>query len=160
MKLPTEERFSISFQIPKFNLGQSKIDKILNMVLIGVIIGSFATLTYVTMKPRIGERFTEFYLLDLNGTASNYPTELNLGDSGELIVRIVNHESENIPYHIVVNFNDRQIYDYPVFLIDTEIWERSFIFQATEKGENQKLSFILFKDQEIFRTLNLWINIK
>ena len=161
LKLPAEERFRVPFEILTFNLGQSSLDKGLSLILIASIIGASATLVYVIVVPKSGERFTEFYLLGLNGIASEYPTELKLGEAGELIVRVVNHESENTTYRIVINFNDHQIYDDHLFLIDNEMWESPFTFQATEKGENQKLEFTLFIEQQLeeYRTLHLWINI-
>ncbi len=125
-----------------------------------ILISSIIVAIYFTITPKSGEIFTEFYLLDPSGMASDYPTELKLGDYGELIVGLVNHEFENTTYRIAVNFNDHQIYDYHVFVIDTEVWESPFTFQATEKGENQKLEFLLYKDQEVYRTLHLWINVQ
>ena len=74
LRLPAEERFRIPFERLKFNLGQSVLDKTLSIILIAAIIGSSATLVYVAVTPKKGERFTEFYLLGPNGTASDYPT--------------------------------------------------------------------------------------
>ncbi len=161
MKLSTEERFSVPFKIPKFNLGQSKLDKILTMILLGAIIGSFATLTYVVRNPRVGERFTEFYILGPNGMASDYPTELNVGEEGKVIIVIVNHEYENVNYRLEFNFNGALVHEEQIFLIDKETWENPFTFQSTEKGENQKLEFLIYKDQQIeaYRTIYLLINV-
>ncbi|GAH62204.1 unnamed protein product, partial [marine sediment metagenome] len=39
---------------------------------------------YILIKPNIGERFTEFYIIDPNGTASNYPTDLKVGEKGKV----------------------------------------------------------------------------
>ena len=38
---------------------------------------------YVIITPKEGEKFTEFYILGPNGTASDYPTELKVGEEGE-----------------------------------------------------------------------------
>ena len=38
---------------------------------------------YVIITPKEGEKFTEFYILGPNGTASDYPTELKVGKGGE-----------------------------------------------------------------------------
>jgi len=161
MNLPAEERFRCPFERLKFNLGQNVLDKVLSIILIISIIGSAATLVYVAMKPRIGERFTEFYLLGPNGTSSNYPTDLNMGEDGNMIICIVNHEHKNTTYRLEVNFNGSLVHEERVFLIDNEKWENSFIFQATKKGENQKLEFIIYKDQQIeaYRTLHLWVSV-
>jgi len=161
LKLPAEERLRVPFERLKFNLGQSVLDKVLSIVLIASIIGSSATLTYIMVKPKMGERFTEFYLLGQNGTASYFPTDLKVGEEGKVIIGIVNYEYENINYRLEVSFNGSLIYEKQIFLIENEKWESPFTFKATEKGENLKLGFILYKDQqkEAYRTLHLWISV-
>jgi len=162
LKLPAEERFRVPFErLLKFNLGQSRLDKVLSLVLIASIIGSCATLIYVAENPKTGERFTEFYLLDPNGMASDYPVDLKFGDEGKVIIGIVNHEYETVTYRLEIYFNGFLIHEEQAFLIENEKWESNFTFQATNKGETQKLEFLLYKDQQIeaYRTLNLWINV-
>ncbi len=159
LKLPAEERFRFPFEMLKFNLGQSRLDKGLSIVLIASIIGASATLVYVAVTPKTGERFTEFYLLGSNGMASDYPTDLKVGDEGEVIIVIVNHEYENVTYRLEVNFNGSLIHEENIFLVENEKWESPFTFKATEKGENQKLEFILYKYQESYRMLHLWISV-
>ena len=120
LKLPAEERFSVPFERLKFNLGQSILDKGLSIILIAAIIGSSATLVYVLVTPETGERFTEFYILGPNGTASDYPTDLTSGEDGEVIIVIVNHEYENITYNLEVIFNGSLIHKEKVFLVEIE----------------------------------------
>ena len=160
-RLPDEERFTVPFKRLNFNLGQSALDKCLSIILIASIIGSFSTLVYVGITPRTGERFTEFYLLGSNGTASDYPIELMVGEEGELIIGIVNHEYENVNYRLEVTFNGPLIHEEQIFLNENEKCEIPFIFKAPKKGENQKLEFILYRDQEkeAYRTLQLWIRV-
>jgi len=162
LKLPSEERFRVPFErLLKFNLGQSALDKGLSIVLIASIIGSSATLAYVVVTPKTGESFTEFYLLGPNGTASDYPTDLKVGEEGNVIIGIVNQEYKNIKYRLEVNFNGSLIHEEQVFLIENEIWESPFIFKPIEKGEKQKLEFLIYKDQqiEVYRRLHLWISV-
>ncbi len=134
---------------------------IFSLFLILSIICSSVTLIYFIVSPQTGEKFTEFYILDQNGIASDYPSDLTLGEEGKIIIGIVNHEYENITYRLEVNFNGSQIYEEYVFLIENEKWEIPFIFKAIEKGENQKLDFLLYKLQQIeaYRILHLWVNI-
>lgn len=163
LKLPAEERFRLLFEgSSKFNLGQSVLDKGLSIVLIASIIGSSATLVYVAVTPKTGERFTEFYLLGSNGTAPDYPIDLNVGEEGKVVIVIVNHEYENVTYYLEVEFNGSLIHEEQVFLIDNEKCQSPFIFKAAKKGENQKLEFLLYKDQQIeaYRKLHLWISVK
>lgn len=162
LKLPAEERFMVPFErLLKFNLGQSFLDKGLSIVLIASIIVSSATLVYVVVTPKIGERFTEFYLLGPNGTAFDYPTDIKFGEEGKVIIGIVNKEYKNITYLLEVNFNGSLIYKEYIFLIENEIWEFKFTFKAIKKGENQKLEFLLYNDQQIeaYRKLHLWISV-
>ena len=162
LKLQSEERFRVPFErLLKVNLGQSALDKVLSLVLIASIIGSSATLVYVVVTPKIGERFTEFYLLGSNGIASDYPIDLKVGEEGKMIIGIVNHECENITYRLEVSFNGSLIYNENVFLIENEKWESHFTFKAKNKGENQKLEFLLYKDQQIesYRKLHLWTSV-
>ncbi len=162
LNLPAEERFRVPFErLLTVNLGQSVLDKGLSLVLIVSIIVSSVTLIYVVVKPKTGERFTEFYLLGPNRTASDYPTSLRVWEEGKVIIGIVNHEYENVTYRLDVIFNGFLIHEEPVFLIENEKWESPFTFKATKKGENQKLEFLLYKDQQIeaYRTLHIWISI-
>lgn len=146
----------------KFTVKVRTIDKILSIILVGSIIVSSAILIYIIVTPKPSEKFTEFYLFGPNGTASDYPTNLNVGEEGKLIIEIVNHEYENITYRLEVNFNGSLIYEEQIFLIENEKWELPFTFKATEKGENQKLEFLLYKYQQLeaYRTLHLWIIVK
>ena len=118
-------------------------------------------LTYIVITPKPSETFTEFYLLNSNGTASDYPTILEVGQDGKLIIGIVNHEYENVTYRLEIEFNGIIVHEEYVFLFDKEIWESPFTFQAINKGENQKIEFILYKIQQLeaYRTLHLWINV-
>lgn len=162
MKLPAEEKFRIPFEkLLKFNLVQIVLGKSLSIVLIASIIGSFATLAYVVVMPKSGERFTEFYLLGPNGMASGYPIDLKVGEEGRVIIGIVNREYENVTYRLEISFNGSLVYKEQVSLINNEKWEEPFTFKAIKKGENQKLEFLLYKDQQIktYRTLHLWVNV-
>ncbi len=162
LKLPVEERLRVPFErLLNFNLGQSVLDKGLSLVLIASIIGASATLVYFVVTPKAGESFTEFYILGPNGMASDYPTDLKVGETGKVIVGIVNHEYENVTYHLEVSFNGSLIHEEHVFLIENEKWENPFTFKATKIGENQKLEFLLYKEHqiEVYRTLNLWISV-
>ncbi len=79
-------------------------------------------------------RFTEFYVLDPGGKAEDYPTNLKIGEEGEVIIGIVNHEYTNSSYHLEVRLN----------------------------GNGTVISFLLYKGggKEIYRLLHLWLDVK
>lgn len=162
LKLPEEERFRVPFEnLLKVNLGQSFWDKGLSIILIASIIGSSATFVYIAVTPKIGERFTEFYLLGPNGIAFDYPTNMTVGEEGKVIIGIVNHEYENFTYRLEAIFNGSLIHEEQIFLIENEKLEIQFTFKAMSKGLNHKLEFLLYKNQqrEAYRRLYLWISI-
>jgi len=80
----------------------SKLDKTLTIILIITIITSIGTLSYVITHPKPEEAFTEFYILGPNGKASNYPTNLTVGQNATIIIGIVNHEHKNVTYYIQI----------------------------------------------------------
>ncbi len=162
MKLPEEERFRVPFdRLLRFKslFGVKRIDKILSIILVASIIGTSVTLVYVVVTPKTGERFTEFYILNSNGTASDYPTNLTIGEEGRLVIGIVNMEYENVTYRLELNFNETMIYQEYVFLTHNETWKTPFTFKPTIMGENQKLEFLLNKDGEVYRTLHIFVDV-
>ncbi|MCK5402906.1 DUF1616 domain-containing protein, partial [Candidatus Bathyarchaeota archaeon] len=140
-------------------LGVKRIDKILSIILVASIISTSVTLVYVVVTPKTDERFTEFYILNSNGTASDYPTNLTIGEEGRLVIGIVNMEYENVTYRLELNINETMIYQEYVFLTHNETWKTPFTFKPTIMGENQKLEFLLNKDGEVYRTLHIFVDV-
>lgn len=96
-----EERFNVSFNV-SFPLFENRADKVLTLVLAALIITSTVLLVYVIVVPKVGERFTEFFVLGVNGTADQYPQNLSVGENASVILGITNHEYRNITYIIEV----------------------------------------------------------
>ena len=136
-------------------------NKILSVILVSSIIASSVILIYILVTPKPGERFTEFYILSLNGKASNYPTNLKIGEEGNVIIGIVNQEHDEVTYRLEVKFNGIIMFEECISISHIESRERLFTFKSTKKGKNQKLEFILYKDKQIeaYRKLQLWVNV-
>ena len=66
------------------------------------ITSSVIALGYVVTTPREGEHFTEFYVLGSGGKTENYPNNLTVNQSGQVILGISNHEYRIITYTIEV----------------------------------------------------------
>ena len=166
-KLPEEERFSINFKyyfnriVGSFN-GESKKDKVLSIILvISIILAIFAT-AYVIFIPNEGEKFTEFYILGPDGKASNYPTNLTTGQTGNVTVGIVNHEYSTVNYELIIKLNNQTINDTNITLSNNETYQQAFAFTPYTYGQNQKLEFELYKlpdNSTVYRSLHLWINV-
>ncbi|MFQ6051859.1 MAG: DUF1616 domain-containing protein [Candidatus Hydrothermarchaeota archaeon] len=170
LKLPEEERFFVpfkeiyeSFKAEIFEKPKSKVDKILTIFLIISIFLAVCMLAYVIVTPKKGERFTEFYILGPNGSAKNYPTELKLGDSGKVILGIVNHEYETINYTLRIKLSNETLIEKTLRLDHNETFEEPIIFTPNKKGKDLKLEFLLYKENnftEPYRETHLWINVE
>ena len=118
---------------------------------------------YVIVTPKEGEKFTEFYVLGSGGKAEDYPTNLKVGEEGEVIIGIVNHEYANVTYQLEVRLNGGVISEKSIELMHNETRESPFTFRAMKAGEDQKLEFLLFKDglkeTEPYRSLHLWVDV-
>ena len=152
------------------NMSESRgmdIDRMLSIILFIAIILAIAMTVYVIVTPKQGEKFTEFYILGPEGMADDYPTDLAVGDEGEVIIGVVNHEYASTTYLLEVKLNGAAIGGDKLCLEHGETWEGTF-FEATMKGEGQKVEFLLYRDQdhnesdetgEPYRSLHLWVDV-
>jgi len=141
---------------------ESRKDKILSIILVVSLILAIANTGYIIVKPKEGEKFTEFYILGPNGKASDYPTNLTVGQTGKLFVGVVNHEYASVNYEMVVKLQDTIIQQENITLQDKQKIEKEINFTPSVSGSNQKLEFLLYKlpDREKpYRTLHLWVNV-
>ena len=79
------------------------------MVLALAILGALVTVVYMVIVPPVGERDTDFYILDLEGVAEDYPYKLILGDSGVVSLGIVNREHETVVYRVEVTIDEEKV---------------------------------------------------
>ena len=150
---------SDSIKIPK--IPGSRIDKMLTVILIISIIVAIGMTVYVIVTPKEGEKFTEFYILGMNGTASEYPTEVMAGEVAGVIIGVVNHEYSNRTYSLKVKINETVVGEESIYLMHNETWEEPFEFSLNETGEDQKLEFLLYIQDvdEVYRSLHLWVDV-
>ena len=166
MRLPSDERFSVPFgsftrEIKKDFEGESRTSKILSVVLIATIVLAIATTAYIVIKPKQGEKFTEFYILGPNGKAADYPTNITAGKTGSVIIGVVNHEYKPVNYEVVVKLNGTVLKTQNITLNNTQTLEVPYNFTASGTGKKE-MEFLLYKlpDQSnAYRSLHLWINI-
>lgn len=143
--------------------GRSRWDRIIYAVLILAVFGAIGTVIYMTATPKIEDRFTEFYILGLEGDASNYPRELVLGEECGVDLGIVNREYETAVYRVEVTDGNGKVSEIgPITLNHEERWEQEVIFTCSKVGLKQKVDFYLYKQgqTEVYRSLCLWIDVK
>lgn len=172
-KLPETETFNISFRTTALSLkseimenSESKLDRALTAFLILSILLSVTTLAFVVVSPKEGEHFTEFYLLGPQGKADNYTTVYTLGQSGTLIVGIVNHEYRTINYTMEVMLENKSL-PLPenmkhITLAHNNTWEEPVTLIPPFEGQRMKLEFLLYNETDKstpYRDLHLWIDV-
>jgi len=140
------------------------LDKALSGFLILAILGAIGALVYIVANPPPGERFTEFYILGLEGKAEGYPKKLSVGEEGQVIMGIVNQEHERMGYEVDVSIDgDTRRLVEPVYLDNEEKWEQIISFIPEKPGEHQKVEFTLFKIRKLgddsgnHTSLTLWL---
>lgn len=105
--LPAEERFRIPVFASMGRIreeflptGERGVDRLLSVVLTLVILVVIITTVYVITAPKEGERFSEFFILGENQTATNYPDLITAGQNYPMFMGVGNYEYRNISYTI------------------------------------------------------------
>ena len=167
----------------------SVFNKSLTVVLTIAVLGSIATLGYIIIKPKVGERFSEFYILGNTGKAENYPSgfllsngavsKVNYGTSivptnsteGKITLGIVNQEQKETIYSVAlqidgqaaaINDNGTRVNRLEnIKLQQGEKWEHEIGFAPQHIGDKQKVELFLYKnDSETAKeSLHIWVNV-
>jgi uncharacterized membrane protein len=105
--LPAEERFRIPVFASMGRIreeflpsGESGVDRLLSVVLTLIILVVIITTVYVITAPKEGERFSEFFILGENRTATDYPDLIIAGQNYPMFIGVGNYENRNISYTI------------------------------------------------------------
>jgi len=162
-RLPEPERFGVEFQTRLSGWGGGVWDRTLSIILMLTILGALGTLGYVIASPKVGERFTEFYIEGLEGKAADYPKELVLGEEGKVIVGIINREHETVTYQVEVAIDGVKNNEVgPVTLDHDGEWEEIVGFTPGRVGDTQKVEFLLYKQgqSEVYQRLHLWVDVR
>jgi len=162
-RLPEPERFGVDFQMRLPGWGGGAWDRALSVILALTILGALGTLGYAIASPKVGERFTEFYIEGLEGKAIDYPKELALGEKGKVIVGIINREHETVTYRVEVVIDGVKNNGVgPVTLDHDGKWEEIVGFTPDKAGDNQKVEFLLYRQgqNEVYQRLHLWVDVR
>ncbi len=162
-RLTAEERFGIEFQARMPGRGGGRWDKALSIILVITIVGALGTLGYAIAKPRVGERFSEFYILGLEGKAIDYPRKMVVSEEGRVIVGIINREHETVSYRMEVRIDGVKNKEVGAVVLEhDDNWEGEISFVPVVAGDNQKAEFLLYKEgqSEAYQSLHLWVNVE
>ena len=149
-KLPETDCFNVTFKanLPSW-ASMSKLDKGLSISLILAIVVALGCLGYVVATPKQGEKFSEFYILGAGGKADDYPRQVILGDSADIIIGVVNHEYQPTSYRVKITIDGIENSELNVgTLAHEQKWEQRVNFTPPKAGERQRVGFQLYKDGE------------
>jgi uncharacterized membrane protein len=161
-KLNQFERFNVNFSLTMTRWRGNFWDKITNIVIIAATLGIVGFLGYLLITPRTGETFSEFYILNTEGQAGDYPIELSLGDTATVIIGIINQEDKDTTYVIEVMIGDGKSIDIgPNTLKDGQKWESEVLLSPEEAGIDQKVMCVLYKNgvTDPYLELHFWIDV-
>jgi uncharacterized membrane protein len=163
-RLPFHERFIVQFRFHRPNWHTIRpLDGLLSVALVVSMMTACGTLVYTLVQPRVGETFTEFYVLGPGGTATGYPAVVTPYEPITLIFGVVNHEHVDAHYRIEKRDDTSIEQIVSLQLVHEERWEQPYTFgltEPTEPGENRRVSFLLYRDGQPYRSLHLWVAVK
>jgi uncharacterized membrane protein len=188
-RTPGNNIFTTEYVLRFPSWGGSTFNKSLSIILIIAIFCALGVLGYSIATPKIGERFTEFYILGIHSKAQDYPIEFTLynakvtqvayGDgtldlvsgSANITAGIVNHEQRTTIYTIKLTVDNESVNiisdgkNLPslenIELKQGEKWEATIGFIPRHTGDNQTVELLLFNGDESMpdNSLRLWINV-
>ena len=124
----------------------SLFDRILSAVLIAAIAVCTGLIIYLSVTPSANDKFSEFYILNADGKASDYPYGVKTGEPVTITLGVINHEYRPVNYRILIKQNGAIIKTVDVGLLpDKQKWEEKVDFTVEGNGKSQ-LEFYLFTD--------------
>lgn len=145
-KLPQDERFHISIKSNFLtSTSTGKLDKILSICLLVTIVTALVCLAYTLAQPKDGERYTEFYILGIDGKADRYPQQIALGKSVTIVIGIINHEQQLTNYRVIIKIDGIENTEINLGAINNEEkLERQISFIPKATGKGQRVEFQLY----------------
>jgi uncharacterized membrane protein len=142
-----------------------RLDKALFIALVVAILAALGGIIYLAATPQPGEKFTEFYILNPQGKAEDYPWQVMLGANVEVTIGVVNHEYQPAAYRVEITINGAMSKEINVgTLAHEQKWEQEVSFVAQSAGDNQTVEFWLYKDNQLEPylkdPLRLYINVR
>ena len=164
-------------------VNRKSLERILTIILGVLLILSIFLTVYLIYAPKVGARFTEFYILNSEYKAYAYPTEIYINESYVVIIGVRNYEYKPMKYKIWV-FLSNKTYDYndtinitpenrwkgtlsynsaltrEVFLEHNETAFIPLNFTVDTRGRH-RIVFLLTvnNSNKVYRSLHLWVNV-
>ena len=155
----------------------SASEKIIAVIIVGAIVISSGVVTYMLVNPSSNINYSEFYILDINGTTDNYPINISVNDTATVLIGIVSHENSLVNYTVVSGIGNNTEIEYinnwdnitiisnntntarNISLNQGSMFEESFTFRFTSPGTYRVVWNLLIEGQITDYRLHMWINV-
>lgn len=135
-------------------------DRVLSIILALIVLSTLAMLVYQVASPGTKERFTEFYILGLNEQATDYPTQLKVGEEGKVIIGLINREQAVATYRVEIRIDGVVNNEVgPITLQRNEKWQDVVRFTTVHAGDKQKVEFLLYKAGQTGIYQQIYLNV-
>ncbi len=127
----------------------SKLNRALFIFLVVAIVVTSGFIIYMVVTPQKAEKFTEFYILNTEGKAQDYPEQVTVGHPVDILIGVVNHEYQPADYRVDIKMDGIEVGEANTgTLAYQQKWEEKVSFIPQVVGEGQRVDFILYKNGE------------
>jgi uncharacterized membrane protein len=126
-----------------------KLNKAITVVLLIIIVSLISAIIYLSVTPQPGDRFTEFYILNSQGKAADYPDRISAGEAATIILGVINHEGRATVYNTQIITGGAIIKSVETgILSNNQKWENKVDFKLNTVGGKQRVEFYLYTDNK------------
>ena len=127
----------------------SKFNRALFIFLVTAIVVALCFIIYMTVVPQKADKFTEFYVLNTEGNAQDYPEQVIVGNTVDIFLGVVNHEYQPASYQVYIKMNGIEVGEANIGTLEhNQKWEEKVSFTPQVIGQRQSVDFILYKNGE------------
>lgn len=159
----SEDEFTIQFKSNDLvqKLKPKDMADLISTIILISMMALAIVLSFYVLEPKMGQKFTELYVINSYKDIDIYPTDLKSNNPTTLIIGISNHEYSPINYTLQTVLDENVLSSEDIFLEHNQTLERDITFSPNKIGNGMRLEFLLYKDHDFsnpYRTLYLWIN--
>jgi uncharacterized membrane protein len=133
----------------------SKLNTALFVFLAAAIVVTSGFIIYMNVTPQNINKFTEFYVLNAEGKAKDFPEQVIVDDPVGVLLGVINHEYQPADYNVEIKMDNTEVGEANTgTLAYQQKWEEKVSFIPRVVGEGQRVDFILFKNGETEPYLN------
>lgn len=139
---------------------KNRSDLVVTIILIFTMMLAIGMMYHAIVTPKVGEKFTEFYVLNSSGKTYNH-SDLRFNSSLTLLIGVTNHEHSPVNYTIQVALDKNILTSRELTLNHDQIWENYVTLLPEGNEHGDKLELLLFKENDLktpYRSLYLWMN--